>query len=61
MSKSIEQIKMVYCVTSYGKIVGVYAVSDDAFQVQMQMINKGRLAELVPMPIVYPLNSSENG
>lgn len=58
MSQKIEQIKMVYCVTSYGKVVGVYADSQDAFQIQMSMINKGRLAELVPMPIIYPLNQT---
>lgn len=56
MSKTNEALTMVFCVTSFGKIVGVYADANDAFQNQMQLTNKGRVAELVPFQITYPLN-----
>ena len=52
-----QKIAFVYCVTSFGKIVGVYADPNDAFQIQMQWTNKGRVAEMVPQQIVYPLKS----
>lgn len=59
MSKEQDsKIAIVYCVTSFGKIVGVYASSEDAFVAQMALVNKGRIAELVPSPIIYSL---ENG
>lgn len=56
MSKTNEALTMVFCVTSFGKIIGVYADANDAFQTQMQWTNKGRVAELVPMQITYPIN-----
>ena len=49
-------LNLVYVVTSYGRIVGVYADSKDAFDVQMLSINKNRLAEMVPCPVIYPQN-----
>lgn len=55
-SENPQQIAMVYCVTSFGKIVAVYADPNDAFQTQMQWTNKGRVAELVPQQIVYHFN-----
>lgn len=61
MNKTIEKIAVVYCVTCYGKLVGVYADSNEAFQVQMNMVNKSRIAELVPMPIIYPETFKDNG
>lgn len=54
MNKTNDKIAVVYCVTCYGRVLGVYASADDAFQVQMASVNKGRVAELVPMPIIYP-------
>lgn len=54
MSKTNEQIAIVYCVTCYGKLIGVYASADDAFQIQMTNVNKGRIAEMCPMPVIYP-------
>ena len=52
-----QQIAIVYCVVSFGKIIGVYANPNDAFQIQMQWTNKGRVAEMVPQQIVYPFKS----
>lgn len=57
MSKQTEPLSMVFCVTSFGRIIGVYSNADDAFQVQMQYTQKGRVAELVPQPIIYPLTA----
>lgn len=43
---------LVYVVTSYGKVMGVYADPQDAFSAQMVFIQKNRLCELVPSPII---------
>lgn len=43
---------IVYVVTSYGKVIGCYADPKDAFDAQMLAINKNRLCELVPCPII---------
>lgn len=48
-------LKMVYIVTCYGKVVGVFAQSETAFHEQMTLVNKGRIAELIPMVITYDL------
>ena len=52
-----EELKTVYVVTCYGKVLGVYVDSHDAFHVQMTSVNKGRFADLVPCPVTYPLKS----
>lgn len=45
------ETKIVYVVTSYGKVKGVYADSKDAFDAQMLCVNKGQIAELIPCPL----------
>lgn len=48
-------LKMVYVVTCFGKVVGVFVQSETAFREQMNLVNKGRIAELIPMVITYDL------
>lgn len=48
-------LKVVYVVTCFGKIVGAFAQSETAFREQMNLVNKGRIAELVPVIITYDL------
>lgn len=55
-----SELNLVYCVTSYGKIIGTYANFDDAAQITKATVAKGRLSELVPCPIVYSLNSADH-
>lgn len=55
-----ESLSLVYCVTSFGKIIGTYANFDDAAQITKTTVAKGRLAELVPQPIIYILNANQN-
>lgn len=57
MEKKNENLALAYVVTCFGKVVGVYANADDAFQAQMNLVNKGRIAELVPSPVIYPLKA----
>lgn len=46
------ETNLVYVVTSYGKVMGVYADPKDAFDAQLLAINKGRLSELIPSPVI---------
>lgn len=52
----MEETKIVYVVTSYGKVIGCYADSQDAFALQMLRVNKGQIAELVPCPVIPKSN-----
>lgn len=54
------ETKLVYVVTSYGKVMGVFEDARDAFDAQMLAINKGRLSEMVPCN-VQPSNLRKNG
>lgn len=58
------ETNVVYVITSYGKVMGCFADPQDAFSFQMQLINKNRLAELVPCsvtPSSFNSKSSKNG
>lgn len=58
MSKKFsEDLKVVFVVTCYQSIVGVYADSQDAYQCQTELINKNRPADVLCRSIVYPLQN----
>lgn len=59
MSKQNENapLQVVYVVTCYQSIVGVYAAQDDACQEQRNLIAKNRPADVLCRGIIYPLNS----
>lgn len=57
MSKKFsEDLKSVYLVVCYQSIVGVYAEQDDAANMQRELINKNRPADILCRPVTYPLN-----
>lgn len=43
--------KLVYVVTSYGKVMGCYVDSKDAYDAQILLIQKNRLAEMIPISV----------
>ena len=62
MSKSNDALpqaqnsaQLVYIVTRYGNIIGVYADMQDAQQVQMTFIQKGQICDLL-VQVVKPKN-----
>lgn len=55
MSKISETpLQVVYLVTCYQNIVGIYASADDAYQVQKEYISKNRPADVLCRTILYP-------
>lgn len=59
MSKETTEspVQVVYVVTCYQSIVGVYASQDDAAAAQRELINKNRPADVLCRSIIQPLNS----
>lgn len=58
------ETNLVYVVTSYGKVMGCYADPKDAFDAQLMLVNKNRLAELVPCSVIpssFTSKSKQNG
>lgn len=53
-------LTMVFVVTCYQNIVGVYAKQEDAATAQLDLINKNRPADIVCRPIIYPLDSKSH-
>lgn len=60
-AKTEKAPQVVYIVTCYQNIVGVYSSQDDAFTIQRDLINKNRPADVLCRSIVEPSNSSSNG
>lgn len=58
MSKDITDrpVQVVYIVTCYQNVVGVYATQQDATIAQNDLILKNRPADVLCRPIIYPLN-----
>lgn len=55
MSKSTETpLQVVYIVTCYQNIVGVYASIDDAILVQKEYIAKNRPADVLARSVLFP-------
>ena len=50
--KSQKSTQVVYVVSCYGNLLGVYAKSDDAWQVANQRISKGYPADVLSRPIL---------
>ena len=48
--KSTQQV--VYVVSCYGNLLGVYAKAEDAWQVANQRISKGHPADVLSRPIL---------
>lgn len=44
--------KNVYIVTMYQNVIGVYESFDDASQVALGFINKGRVADVLSRPFI---------
>ena len=51
-----QPLQVVHVVTCYQNIVGVYASPEEAFTAQMNLVNKGRLAKMESVSIIYPAN-----
>ena len=47
-------LQVVYVVTCYQNIVGVYSSQDDASQCQRDLIQKNRPADVLCRSIIYP-------
>lgn len=58
MSKetTVRPLQVVYVVTCYQNIVGVYASQDDACVAQKDLILKNRPADVLCRPIIQSLN-----
>lgn len=52
----IQPLKVVHVVTCYQNLVGVYASPQEAFSVQMDLVNKGRLAKMESVSVIYSAN-----
>lgn len=50
----IENLKVVYIVTCFQNILGVYADPSEAHSAQMEMIQKNRPADIICRAITYP-------
>ena len=55
----MEKAKMVFVVTCYQNVVGVFASQDDAVQCQRDLILKNRLSSIIATDLVEPLNSKK--
>lgn len=55
MSKNNENspLQVVYIVTCYQNIIGVYASNEDAYQVQREYIAKNRPADVLARSVFY--------
>lgn len=53
MSKTNEP-RLVYVVTCYQNIIGVYTSLDDATQVVKETVAKNRPANIATMPLIEP-------
>lgn len=54
-----ENLKVVYIVTVYNSIFGVFANQEDAVQAQVENINKNRPADILCRSVVYPLKKTK--
>ena len=54
-----ENLKVVYIVSVYNSIVGVYANQEDASQAQLENINKNRPADVLCRSVIYPLKKTK--
>lgn len=52
MEKKNENPQVVYVVSCYGNLLGVYAKPEDAWQVANQRIGKGHPADVLSRPIL---------
>lgn len=50
-------LQVVFVVTCYQNIVGIYAAQEDAAQVQRDCIMKNRPADIICRSVIYSLNS----
>lgn len=50
-------LQVVYVVTCFQNIVGVYANREDAFSCQGDLVLKNRPADVLCRSIIYPLNN----
>ena len=58
MSTSVEKpSQVVFIVTCYQNIVGVYSDQKDASMAQCDLIQKNRPADIICRQIIYPLKS----
>lgn len=62
MSNLVKEtpLQVVYVVTCYQNIVGVYASQQDAATAQNDLVNKNRPADVLCRQIIYPLNPSKS-
>lgn len=54
---SNEKTSLVYVVTCYNNIVGVYENPDDATQIVKERVAKGNLASMHAFPVIKSLTS----
>lgn len=60
MSQSVEKApQVVFIVTCYQNIVGVYANQQDASTAQLDLIQRNRPADVICRPIIEPFNSKK--
>lgn len=57
-NQSEKPLQVVFVVTCFQNIVGVFADQQDATIAQNDLIQKNRPADILCRPIVYPLKAS---